>query len=62
LQLVTEMGDILEEPSFPLVTDKNKAPAAPASTAPLDPANHNPEKNAKSVIAAASSTNEQVRV
>ncbi|CAL8472031.1 g11573 [Coccomyxa elongata] len=45
--LVTDLGDVMEKPSFPLVADKEQTAVPPASAAKRDPAKEGPSSTLK---------------
>ncbi|BDA47531.1 probable PIH1 domain-containing protein 1 at N-terminal half [Coccomyxa sp. Obi] len=45
--LVTDLGDVMEKPSFPLVADKKQTPVTPASAAKKGPAKEGPSGTLK---------------
>ncbi|EIE23612.1 hypothetical protein COCSUDRAFT_41800 [Coccomyxa subellipsoidea C-169] len=62
--LVTDLGDVLDEPSFPLVADKKQGSTPSASTATLDPAKQEqkPQAPPEPSSSAAASPEKQVIV
>ena len=47
MQLVTDLGNVMEKPSFPLVAGKEQTPVPPASAAKRDPAKEGPSSTLK---------------